>query len=214
VFCPHFLGPLRRWDAKEAKLTGRENIQCKSFWRLSFLRKELGKLGLCLANLRRMSATDGFPSGSTATDRSFSTEACKLSRCQPPWRRCVSVEPRQVDLCQASSSCRPTTFASCPDARRLHFAPRSPSRSPPAREGYDRALLPRDHSFGRCLPWECGTAPARKLERVKWRGGRELPQRSSAIPEHFQVSGIEPAHPLSLWGFDRSSCSCVARTPP
>jgi hypothetical protein len=37
---PHFFGLQRRWDTKEVLFTQRENIQCKSFWRLNFVSKE------------------------------------------------------------------------------------------------------------------------------------------------------------------------------
>jgi hypothetical protein len=40
---PHFFALQRRWDAKEAPLIQRENIQRKSFWRLMFVGKELGE---------------------------------------------------------------------------------------------------------------------------------------------------------------------------
>src|SRR6266436_9116547 len=91
-----------------------------------------------------MSATDEFPSDSLPLEL---WRLGKLSRRRQRRWRFVSLGPRQVELCEASSSCRPTTFASSPSARPHRSARQSPSCSLPVHEGYDPVLPPQDHSW-------------------------------------------------------------------
>src|SRR5262249_1557367 len=123
-----------------------------------------------------MSVNDGFPSDPFVTGRWFFLAATwTFSRRQARRPGCVSVGPPQIDLYEASSSCRPTTFASSPSARPRRSVPRLPNCLLPVQEGYVHALPPRDHSWGHWVPWESGTLPVRKLGRVVSTAGRESP---------------------------------------